>query len=174
MHEGIFFDATIELPGFVRSMRTHDPKRLVRRAVEVFSRMLDDHGDDFIEPIPLSPFKHIKLFWTKRPHSTAFATFLSGDVPLTTSVLSAGVDKDADLKAMLMTQDLIVKVDRMMGVRPRNGLASIRERPLIASIPLPFHPSEGLLDDLRMIADMETCLAAAFFEREVPARSPMG
>lgn len=156
----IYHDLTVTLLGDRTSRRKHDSRRLVRGAVEVFRDLLDRHGDGFREPIPVAGLESIDLQWTSEPpHTAAVATFWSGAVPVTTSALVSGRELAADKAALRGVQSLVVSL-LPPGIEPGFDLLTTRERPAIVSVPLPFADPATM----GLVADMETCLAAAFFE----------
>lgn len=163
----IYHDVTIAAMGERRSHRTHDTARLAPEAVEVFAGMLARHGPAFFEPIPIPAFAHLSLRWTAALPGVALATFGRGDHPYTTSVLLAGTNPADEPAALRTVQGLVNDLLRQLapaGTEPGYDLAGVRERPVIASVVL---PSAVPGDDLQLIADMETCLAAAYITREM-------
>jgi hypothetical protein len=151
----IVHDYTLMANSQIRSHRIHDTTALVGPAVDVFTRMFAN-GQHFCKPIPQVEFEHIELLWTEQ-NGNAMATFKSRRKPATTSILFSGKNREEE-------SGFLSEVDEMLGVwgMPPAGL-TIVERPLLVSIPWPI--LDIPTDDLRGIADMETCLAAAFFER---------
>jgi hypothetical protein len=158
----IFHDVTISI-GSVYSRRTHDSAALVPGAVEFFRSILDRSGPNFREPLPDRQLAHIELQWT-RQGTAAAATFWSRGAPVTTSALAPGLDAGDDETALRAIQELLVlRFHGDSATEPGFDLLTIAERPLLATVPIPV-PSAGSID-LALIADMETCLAAAFFWR---------
>jgi hypothetical protein len=158
----IYYDCTVTLAGDAYSRRTHDSARLVRAAVDVFARMLAAHGDSFREPVPVPPGSApVWLGWdAPEPGTAGLATFFAaGEVAVTSSVLLSGYDPAADRKAAVYLQALIRRCHPEQ-VEPGYDLMAIRERPVIVSVPLPWADPETMA----LVADMETCLAAAYFE----------
>ena len=155
----IFHDITIVI-GSVHSRRTHDTGGLVRAAVEVFRSMLNRHGENFREPLPVDGLGHIELNWT-RQGTAAVATFWSGGTPVTTSALAPGLSADDDQAVLWGVQSLILRFHGDSPAEPGFDLLTIPDRPLIATLPIPVPVTNPA--DMAMIADMETCLAAAFF-----------
>lgn len=163
----IYHDVTVTLRGQKLSRRTHESDRLVKAAVEVFRDMLGRHGPAFREPIPHAAFAHVQLQWTSEEAclGCALATFWRGAGKgglLTTSALVSGRDPAADKAVLQHLQSTLCQILRRSGVEPAIDLLSLGERPLIASIPFP-QSSAKAMGDLAVVADMETCLAAAFF-----------
>lgn len=107
-------------------------------------------------------FEHIELLWTAQ-NGNAMATLKSRGKPATTSILFSGKNLEEE-------SDFLSEVDQMLGHwgMPPAGITII-ERPLLVTIPWPIPHIPK--DDLEGIADMETCLAAAFFERSQPLHS---
>jgi hypothetical protein len=155
----IFYDLTIDSTGDRFSKRAKDSATLSPAAVRVMRGLIGANGGE----IPLDGLRHIRLQWTTDPArpGTALATFLSRKHPLTTSVLltdSTSVD-DARYAAKIV-QGLLQKILRSLpGIEPGFDLLAVTERPVIATLVLPGLPHP----DLPMVADMETCLAAAYF-----------
>lgn len=156
----IFYDVTIAT-GSVASRRTHDTASLHAPAIEAIRSIVDRYGDHFRESLPFPGLGHIELNWTHQG-TAAIATFWSRGAPITTSALAPGLDVDDDETVLRAVQELLVL--RWHGDSPEEpgfDLLRIADRPLLATVPIPA-PSVGSVD-LPMIADMETCLAAAFF-----------
>jgi hypothetical protein len=158
----IYHDITIQLDGRQRSQRQHESTALVRGAVEVFRYMLETGTANFRRPMAHKDFTRIQLQWTQETWSAAVATFWVGQIPLTTSALASGRDAAADQEVLRAAQGLVLKFFGDSPVEPAFDLLRIEERPVIASVVLPVPLS--LHEDLGLVADMETCLAAAFFE----------
>lgn len=166
-----FADYTILPNGEKHSKRKHYSEMLVRSAVDVFAQAMLPSPCDFRAPIPVREFAHIQLQFTSTDPASALATFWAPErgqtemVPLTTSVLLRGTDRHAEKQAQIAAQGLIVKLLRDAGaidagMEPAYDLIGLPERPMIASIVI--YP--GRHPDMQVIADMETCLAAAWFE----------
>ena len=162
----IFHDVTVTLAGKQVSRRVHETSRLVAGAVEVFRDMLERHGSHFREPIPVPQFAEVQLAWTADPAypGCAAATFYrgAGNAILTTSMLVAGIDPAADRVALQHQQSMLFQILRSRGAEPAIDLLAIADRPLIVSTPFPQETWEGV-QAVSVVADMETCLAAAFF-----------
>jgi hypothetical protein len=156
----LFHDVTLEAGDLV-SRRVHDTGTLAPEAVRVFTKMLRVGGDHFRKTIPVPGLGRLELSWTSETRGAAMATFWSGGKhPLTTSALLSGLDPAADAEAAQALQGLALQLFRGTPIEPGFSLRAIAERPLIASLIVPaleVHP------DLAIVADMETCLAAAFF-----------
>jgi hypothetical protein len=153
----IFHDVTIQI-GSISSRRVHDTTTLVPAAVEIFRLMLEEGGENFRVPMPVDGIEHIELNWTQLG-SAAVASFFSRGVPVTTSALASGLDDDDDRRAMAGVQSLVMHFYGDSPAEPGFDLSTYGDRPAIATlaIPVPVSP------DIQLIADMETCLAAAFF-----------
>jgi hypothetical protein len=151
----IFHDFTLAADGHIRSQRRHESGSLAVDAVAVFAGMLRTGGHCFRGAIPVPAFSDIELHWTQESDDAAVATFLEDDAPVTTSALLKGVSSGADSDALIALQDLIQQLGRgVLG----HDVISIEERPAIVSVPFAMSPR------LPIIADMETCLAAAYFD----------
>lgn len=159
----IFHDFTVTA-GRERSHRIHDSVTLERHAVVVFARMLAQHGDDFREPVEQDGFELYQLQWTSARPGAAIATFWHRGVPITTSALVSGLDPSADLEVVRSTHTLAVQMAQVSAdAQPGQDLLCITERPAILSVILPSAVLAGS-EAIAMIADMETCLMAAFLE----------
>jgi hypothetical protein len=153
-----FHDLTIS-GGSVYSRRQHDTADLLPAAVEVFRSMLERGDQAFRELLPGARVAHIKLDVTR--HGTcALATFWSGVAPITTSALVSGLHPDDDRAVLEALQSLVLEFHRGTSAEPGFDLLRVEERPLLATMPI---PTAALHLDMGLIADAETCLAAAFF-----------
>lgn len=146
----IFHDYTLRADGQILSHREQDTAKIEPVAVEVFRSMLRA-GPSFTAAIPHPQFAHIQLIWTAIG-GNAMATFKSRGELVTSSVLLSGRDPAGE--PMLLQH--LDKMLAAMGGGPA-GL-QVTARPLIVSIPWPSGSP-----DMGIIADMETCLAAAWF-----------
>jgi hypothetical protein len=153
----IFHDVTIVI-GSTYSRRTHDTATLVPAAVEVFRSLLERHGDAFRVRLPV---RGLELQWT-REGSGALATFWSRNVPVTTAALAPGQDAAVDRAVLDSLQQLVMRFHGDSPEEPGFDLLSIADRPLLATLPIPV-PAVAPSPDMGVIADAETCLAAAFF-----------
>lgn len=151
-------DYTVSRLGEILSTRVHDTTRLLPAAVDVFRGLLARGGSSFDEPIPRYP--DLRLRWTQPAERTAIATFWSGDVPLTTSALLGGIDPESDARACRAMAELLWTINDGVGMEAAPLDLVDADRPLIASavIELSRHPR------LPLVAEMETLLAAAFFD----------
>jgi hypothetical protein len=127
-------------------------------AVELFRGMLvRSHG--FKARVPRTT--GYELSWNSSGLA-AIATFWYRLIPVTTSVLLAGGGPTAEEEVIREFQGLVIRIHRDTPVEPAWDLAGIVERPMIASLILPSAYAAGQ-EAVGMIADMETCLAAAYF-----------
>jgi hypothetical protein len=169
-----FYDYTI-VQGRIDSQRVHESTQLVRAAVAVFQRLLNQgpHGTSLIPG-----WDDYRLVWTCE-RSNAIATFRYREIPMTTNLLLSGRDRDAERSAINalagMEATLAATMEAALpGASAGSGLgfdlARIRARPALCTLILPSSLAVGadLPHALGLIADMETCLAAAFFEAVVP------
>jgi hypothetical protein len=154
----VFHDSTITLVGNRYSTRTHDSADLAPAAVEVFRSMFDQHGDHFRVGLPVAGREWLELALDSEADGAALATFWRGEVPITISALVAGLDGNADREVLRGLQSLILQLTRPHGVEPTFDLLGIDLRPLIVSVPIA--PDR---EALTIVADAETCLAAAWF-----------
>lgn len=154
-----FHDFTLTLMGEVRSRRVHESAGLAAGAVEIFCDLFERHGGEFRVPVPAPAGLGVELHWSEDAAlpGCAFATFYAKGSIVTTSALCAGADPGADRKHLQSLQSLLFHLWRGGSVEPAIDLLSIADRPAIVSVP--FGPSPAM----SMVADMETCLAAAYF-----------
>jgi hypothetical protein len=157
-----FFDYTI-IAGSRRSRRVHESTALVLAAVEVFRDLLERHGSEFRVPVPRVP--EIELHWTDAGDGVAYATFYiaAGNSPVTTSGLLTGRDSQAEAQVVQSLQSLIVQLHADTPLEPSWELTEITDRPVIVSLILPSTIVAGK-KAIELVGDMETCLAAAYFE----------
>ena len=155
-----FYDITIDATGNRRSRRTHDSATLRPAAIEVFRDLIERHGEDFRVGLPVGSLEHIELSLT-RAGSTALATFWSCGAPVRTSALVPGLDPGLDREVLAHFQALVVRFVGDGPIEPAFDLAAIADRPVLVTVPLPLPPLPH--PDIGIIADAETCLAAAFF-----------
>jgi hypothetical protein len=153
----LFYDVTIRT-GSVARRRVHDIATLRPAAVEFFRTLIERHGADFRVPLPVAGLEHIELAFT-RAGTAALATFWSHGKPVTTSAMVPGLAEDHDRQALEGLQSLVVGFFGGTSAEPGFDLLAIPQRPLLATVPIPAPPSP----DMGIIADAETCLAAAFF-----------
>lgn len=146
----IFHDYTLRADGTIQSHREHNTRDLATPAVRMFSEMLAA-GPQFRRPIPVPAFGHIDLHWTAAG-GNAMASFAASGALVTTSILLSG-------RSPAQEPELLAALDSILaslGQSPA-GLV-IAARPVLITIPLPV-----VSPDVGLIADMETCLAAAYF-----------
>ena len=156
----IFFDYTIPAGGRY-SRREHDSATLEPDAVAIFTDMLRTGGAHFLKQI--APLPGYRLRWTSEDAGAAVATFEHHNIPITTSaLLAADLERVIELKVIRVVQELIVHLYHDTGMEPGFDILNIEDRPVILSAILPSAGAAGP-DAVGMIADMETCLAAAFF-----------
>jgi hypothetical protein len=84
-------------------------------------------------------------------------------VPITHSLLLPGLDRNQDIGALAEFDLTLGRAFEGMGVPWEGDLVTVTERPVIISV---IFPGGGLAPPatIMMVADMETCLAAAFFD----------
>jgi hypothetical protein len=168
-----FEDYTIDAAGNRISHRRHYSEDLGREAMEFMARMLRAGGGfgaggfgagGWRRPLPHDEFVHVELHWTSESDGAGLASFYARGQIVTTSALASGRDREADRAALKALQQCVLQVMRPAGIEPVFDLMALPERPLLATVPWPAPPSPALREDLIVIADMETCLAAAYFE----------
>ena len=117
---------------------------------------------DFVQPVPVMP--EFELRFTTQGHGAALATLEYADTPVTTPVLiAAGADPASAENVLYHFQQLLMGLRHDTEVDPGFDVLGVRERPVIMSTVLLSAIAVGP-DAVQMIADMETCLAAAVFE----------
>jgi hypothetical protein len=157
----IFYDYTL-VAGSQVSRRTQDSAQLLPAAVDFFGDMLLRHGDAFRQPVPGLP--GYELEWTCQGAGAAMVTFWHGQVPVTTSALLARIDPAADRLVALELHQLVLRCHGDSPLEPGFDVLAIAERPVLLTLILPSSLAAGR-EAIAMIADMKTCLAAAFFTR---------
>lgn len=156
-----FHDVTIEL-GRLRSRRIHNTTALVPEAVAVFTRLLAAHRIGFRVPLPVANLGHLELQWTEERPVAAMATFWARTELVTTSALVSGSDPEEDARVLDALRRILIPVYRPYGIRIADDLLMVPERPLLATVV--WGNPRVLSADLSIIADAETCLAAAYFQ----------
>ena len=154
----IFHNVTLDAAGNIHSRRTHDSAQLLPADVEIFRDLIEQHGADFCVGLPVKGREHVELSLT-RYGTAALAAFWSRGEPVTTSALAPGLDADADREVLEGLQLFVMRFCGDSPAEPGFDLLTIPDRPLLATVPIPATPSP----DIGIIADAETCLAAAFF-----------
>ena len=163
----IFHDFTVLATGEIRSRRVHETDALEPAAVEWFSALLAEGGEDFRREVHPGIAPGLALWWTRKGPGRATATFLQGREPLNVSALLMGGDPEAERRHLRELQaDIVSALWRAAdpSFEPAGDILSLAERPLLATVPLCADPR--LRDAVMMAADMSTCLAAAFFLAE--------
>jgi hypothetical protein len=141
----IFHDYTLQADGEIRSHRQTDTDQIVPAAVQVFRDLL--RGMDLFRG-PVHPhFPAIRLRWDLAPYG-ALATFSAHGDMLTTSALAHDASSPvfAELAKILATTSVTMPETHF-------------ECPAIVSLVWPVEDR----DNMMLVADMETCLAAAYF-----------
>lgn len=155
----IFHDITLGVGGAV-SCRRQDPAELQPGAVEVFRTMIERHGDCFRAPLPHAAFVRFELDLASK-RGAALALFLVDGELASTSALASGQDAEDDRDVLQALQSRILVRFAGTSIEPAFDALAIAGRPVILSVPWP-NPKVAPAD-LRIVADMETCLAAALF-----------
>ncbi len=156
-----FHDYTIGV-GDKISQRVQDSTSLLPAAVEVFRDMLERFGPHFKEPVPVIGNEYV-LSVTSESQGSAVATFFWNKAPVTTSVLLFGGHTSEEERTLLAVQQMVMQLYRRFGVEPAFDLLAITDRPLLASVMIPLSPGTVPPSVYGLVADAETCLAAAFF-----------
>jgi hypothetical protein len=155
-----FYDYTI-VSGERDSRREHETDELEPAAVEVFRDMLEGHGAWFRAPIPREGFGDYELQWTA-DNGVAVATFYHNGIAVTISILLPGRDLEFEVSTVHGVRAAVLCVDSKTLTEADFETSSAADRPAILTFIL---TTAGLVreDAVMMIADMETCLAAAYF-----------
>lgn len=145
----IFHDITLSLDGTIRSRRQQDTANLAPEAVRIFVEVVAE--DAVSGPIPVDGLRHVTLRWSRAPWG-GIVSFCSRGEHVTSS--------------MLMIDDSADPIEHLESWVGRNGLygALGTQRPLIVSAPF------GIAD-IEVIADMETCFAAAAFMARIDTKA---
>ena len=159
-----FWDYTLALSGSIFASRVQESSALSAAAVEVFATMLDD-TPPWRKPIPHSAASQFELQLTPYDEGEPEALFTFWRGPgkqrlITTGALLPGIDAGHDGVSIEQLQSTILQVSRRTAIEPAFDAAKIARRPAVVSIPFPADP-----EDIVLVADMETCLAAAWFGR---------
>lgn len=175
-----FTDVTLDAASGRRSTRTHDAATLVPAAVAVFDDLIVAgrdgdacHVHDVVAPtdvvLRLDGDLRVGLAAASF-HSPALASrggVETSAAPITTSVLLCGADPDEEYRQLASFEAQLHRTARGYGVGDDvelgYALTLSRERPLLATWIWPV--AVLARDDLALVADMETCLAAAWFRR---------
>ena len=120
--------------------------------------MFEQHGDHFRRPLPVPGLEWLELAFDSEADGAGLATFWRARVPITISGMVAGLDGKADSDVLRGLQSLILQLTRPHGAEPTFDVLRIDLRPLIVSVPIA--PDR---EALTIVADAETCLAAAWF-----------
>lgn len=158
----IIHDVTIRPSGDLHSRREIDSAAVKPAAVAVCRQWIAAGGGQYPRQRSETPLHRLHLRLSSPGPGVAVATLSVGrviHVPVTTSVLlAADADPSAERQAVTAVQGMIRRiVSRTPGAEPGYDLAGVKERPLIASLILTPHA------DLAIVADIETCLAVAYF-----------
>jgi len=141
--------------------RVHETDNLAAGAVEIFSSLLENRGESFLTHLPVPDLEYLALQWTARD-GAAIATFFANNEMSTTSILLPGKNPETDAKMIRELQKVIIQATHDTPNEPGFDLMFIQQRPALITVPWPN--SNVNPDDLMLIADAETCLAAAYFE----------
>jgi hypothetical protein len=162
----IYYDVTINMLGVAVGKRIHDSDTLHPEGVRFFVDMLAAQGDDFHLPLPLDAVRHIQLSWSSPENGVALASYYHQCQLATTSVLLAGTNPEAEQRVLNRVQRMLTAVIGAGPLEPGCDLLNVPMRPVILTIP--WADPAIAVEDLYLIADMENCLAAAFFVGVAP------
>jgi hypothetical protein len=138
-----------------------------RQLIAGFEMMLEEHLPQLLEgmvsiDLPVFDGQRGRLVWRQPDVFSASAAFFIDGKMKFTWLLFAGHDPVADDFVVEAAADFIrnLAAGAGMALHPDRGLRSIRERPVAICIPWPPTPSDL---DRKLVGNMATCLAAAFF-----------
>lgn len=159
----IFYSRTISLLGEPQALWTHDSDRLVQSAVEVFRPLVGLAGVKRW-PVP-GAWRGFEIEWTIE-FGAALVSFYFRGSGLTFAALLTG-SSSGDCASLSVLQKVVATFAPLFEI-PTDDLTRYAERPLLLTIALPpvaplhFDP-EASRAVLPIVADMEVCLAAAYF-----------
>ena len=116
-------------------------------------------AQNFRSRVPSPGTAVIELEWTTRDW-VPLATFSANNVPISTSLLLFGADPEWEREALGAFQQMIEEFCDRMALEPGRDVEGVSDRPAILSVPWPSEDHESV----ELVAEMETCLAGAFFE----------
>ena len=153
---------TISAFGHCAGKQTYDSTKLAVRALAYLTSLLESHGNDFQLNLPMRGVGEIELRLTSGHLSWGLASFSAAGELLSTNVMLSGINLEADKKALEMGQTALRNVCQAAGEPPpADDLLTILERPAVATIRWSTRDRKTM----DLLADMETCFAAAFLER---------
>jgi hypothetical protein len=153
---------TISAFGHCASKQEYDSRKLAGKGLDHISWFLSNHGADFCLTIHLKGVGDVEVRMTAEHPSSGTASFLAGGELLATNVMVSGINGDADKRALEMGQVALRKVCEAAGQEPPGeDLIRILERPAVASLRWSTRDRQTL----DLLADLEICVAAAFFDR---------
>jgi len=160
-----FHDYTITADGALYSSRVQDTSAIEPLALAVFEELPHDSVKVLI-PLPWPGPRRITLDWF--PLGTAaVARFRVAGELATVCALVSGRDPQVDAGALAELERPVSEFCQAAGLPPGRGILEASGRPALLALVVPT-----LRPELPIIADMETCLAAAFFLRVL--REPHG
>lgn len=154
----IFTEVSVGLTGSITASEAIDTTELRTEAIGVFVELLSEHRTAFIAPVPVRKFDHILLQWSDYL-SSATATFLCRNEPVTKTLLLSGRIPDTDAVALNVFERLLGET---MGSRVQIA-DTIPDRPALiaAGIANPrIDPEER-----RAVKVIQRFVAAAYFQR---------
>ena len=158
----IFFHLTISPRGDIQRTRQFETELLVRKRVTLCARVLAQNGDEFRATLGELSTMDMELHWHSRTSGAATAFLKRDRAVLCSFALAAGHSCQQDDHVMRWLQRELVSAIDDGRIEPSYDLLTIRQRPVLFSVPWPkraLSTRERLLVD-----DFATCLAAAFFE----------
>jgi hypothetical protein len=153
---------TISAFGHCASKQEWDSRKLAGKGLDHISGLLGNHGADFRLSIHLKGVGDVDVRMAAEHPSSGTVSFLAGGELLATNVMVSGINEDADKRALEMGQVALRKVCEAAGQdAPGEDLIRILDRPAVASL----RWSTREWRTLELLADLEICVAAAFFDR---------
>lgn len=153
---------TISAFGHCASKLAHDSRKFAGKGLDHIAGFLDNHGADFRLTIHLKGVGDVEVRMTSEHPSNGTASFFADSELLATNVMVSGINGDADKVALEKGQVVLRKVCEAVGQGPPGeDLIGIVDRPAVASL----RWSTRDWRTLELLADLEICVAAAFFER---------
>ena len=151
---------TVSALGHLADSGKQDTENLPRAAVDNAGRLLDSHANTFKARIPLKGFGHIELDWQSDDYSCALATFSLDAEMLSTDVVLSGLRPEADRKVQEYANAMVERLCQAAGERATDGLMRANRRPAVICIRWSTRERAGM----KVVRDLEVCLAAAFLE----------
>jgi hypothetical protein len=161
----IFYDYTLAF-GEIVSRRTQDTRLIERRAKQHMLAFLPALASE--QKVSMSrPWHRYAIRLAIRDDAAALATFYHDDIPVTFSIILAGISPRLDAGAVAAMTTII---EEIFPDHVDYGFRMIDERPVLMTLMLPGAVT-AIPDAIGIIADMETVLAAALLEQFMASSS---